>query len=306
MKTNYQIAVIIPTRNRLHELCNLLESLRRQESTLNQIVVIDSSDNTDCSKLCSDLPLSIEYIHTDIRSAAIQRNIGISQISENITHVAFLDDDVLIESNYFSELISELTEKKGVGISGIALNPNTNLRRTKPMGVAGFFHRLFFLDSLIDGKLLSSGINVPVRDYAGTTVEVDWLIGCSVWDFKKIQDLRFEEDFLGQSLGEDVIFSLLASRKGKLLTNPRIVISHFESPIGRPDSSEFYRMWTRNRYRLIKVMNQGFKGKISFIWSNVGQSLILLYQLILGKANSSKSILVIATETLRSLIPKEF
>jgi hypothetical protein len=212
---------------------------------------------------------------------------------------------VKIERDYFVRLVRELKDKNAVGISGIALNPLANSLRTKPKGAIGIFYRLFLLDSLVDGKLLPSGINIPVRDYEGCTVEVDWLIGCSVWNFPVIKDLRFEEDFFGQSLGEDVIFSYLAGKRGILLTNPNVLITHFESAVGRPGSVEFYRMWTQNRYRLIKTMRMGVSGYASYLWSNLGQSLILLYQLIRRSASDLKPIFVIGIETLRMIFTRK-
>lgn len=299
MKQSLQLAVVIPTRNRPKDLANLLSCLEDQEGLINQVVVVDSSDNDDSEKICRRSKLPLEYKHTDMKSAAIQRNIGMTRIDLKTTHLGFLDDDVKIEPDYFLQLVHELTEKNAIGISGIALNPLAFSLRTKPKGAVGKFYRLFLLDSLIDGKLLSSGVNVPVRDYEGCTVEVDWLIGCSVWNFQNVKDLRFEEDFFGQSLGEDVIFSYLASKRGILLTNPNVLITHYESAVGRPGNVEFYRMWTRNRYRLIQTMDLGFRGRASYVWSNLGQSIILFYQLFRRSISELKPILIIAFETFR-------
>ena len=305
MKQSFQLAVVIPTRNRPTDLTNLLSCLEDQEGLINQVIIIDSSDNNDSERICRQSKLPLEYNHTDVKSAAIQRNIGISKVDFKTTHVGFLDDDVRIEPDYFLRLVHELTEKNAVGISGIALNPLAFSLRTKPKGAVGRFYRLFLLDSLIDGKLLSSGVNVPVRDYEGCTVEVDWLIGCSVWNFQNIKDLRFEEDFFGQSLGEDVIFSYLASRRGVLLTNPSVLITHYESAVGRPGFVEFYRMWTRNRYRLIQNMDLGVLGRASYVWSNLGQSIILFYQLFRRSISDLKPILVIAFETFRMIFTRK-
>lgn len=305
MKQIFQLAVVIPTRNRPRDLANLLSCLEDQKGLINQVVVIDSSDNDDSEKVCQRSKLPIEYNHTELKSAAIQRNMGMTKVDLKTTHLGFLDDDVKIEPDYFLRLVHELTDKNAIGISGIALNPLAFSLRTKPRGAVGKFYRLFLLDSLLDGKLLSSGVNVPVRDYEGCTVEVDWLIGCSIWNFQSIKDLRFEEDFFGQSLGEDVIFSYLASRRGILLTNPNVLITHYESNVGRPGYVEFYRMWTRNRYRLIQVMELGLRGRVSYAWSNLGQAIILFYQLFRRSISDLKPILTIAFETFRMIFTRK-
>jgi GT2 family glycosyltransferase len=305
MRENFKVAVVVPTRNRLSDLRNLLRCLEQQNQPIFQMVVVDSSDSLDCQELCKNSKLPIEYIHTTVRSAAIQRNMGMEKLQSDITHLAFLDDDVVVDADFLERLIEDLEEKQGVGISGVALNPEAPSLRGTPKGLVGNFHRLFLLDSIHDGKLLSSAINIPVRNYHGPIVEVDWLIGCSLWDFRKISHLRFESDFKGQSLGEDVIFSFQAGKSGKLFTNPKVVIAHSESPVGRPDSAEFYQMWVKNRYRLISIMKRGLRGKASFIWSNIGQALILFYLLLRKRANSVAPIKIIATETFKSLSSKE-
>lgn len=304
MRENFKVAVVVPTRNRLSDLRDLLGCLEHQTQAIFQVVVVDSSDALDCQELCKNAKLSIEYIHTNIRSAAIQRNMGIEKLRSDITHLSFLDDDVVVGADYLARLIEDLEANQGVGISGIALNPKASLLRGKPKGLVGNFHRFFLLDSIHDGKLLSSAINIPVRNYQGPIVEVDWLIGCSLWDFRKIRHLRFEIDFKGQSLGEDVIYSFQAGKLGKLFTNPKVVIAHSESPVGRPDSAEFYQMWVKNRYRLIGIMKRGIRGKVSFIWSNIGQALILFYLWLCKRTNLFAPIKMIATETFKSVSAK--
>jgi hypothetical protein len=64
-------------------------------------------------------------------------------------------------------------------------------------------------------------------------------------------------------------------------------------------------MWVKNRYRLISIMKRGLRGKASFIWSNIGQALILFYLLLRKRANSVAPIKIIATETFKSLSSKE-
>ena len=141
-----------------------------------------------------------------------------------------------------------------------------------------------------DGVLLKSGVNIPVRNYEGEVGETDWLIGCSVWLKEKIERIRFEPDFLGQSLSEDVIFSVRMKKKGRLVTNPAIVLRHDESDVARPSKKEFWEMWMVNRFRLIQVANFGKLGMLSYWWANVGQLGILYYGMIKKHGNQTGSI----------------
>ena len=131
------------------------------------------------------------------------------------------------------------------------------------------------LDSLVDGKLLKSGVNIPIRKFKDGVYESDWLIGCSLWNYEKVKGIRFEQDFYGSSLGEDVIFSVKAKRDGKLLVDSNVILEHLESEIQRPDKTEFWKMWVTNRFRLISNQPNPIISKAAFVWANLGQQLVL-------------------------------
>jgi hypothetical protein len=150
--------------------------------------------------------------------------------------------------------------------------------------------KIFLLDSKKDGILLKSGINIPIRDRESGISRVDWLIGCSAWRFNAIGQTRFESDFLGQSLAEDVIFSVRMKKKGKLVTNSKILLAHDESDIERPNRKDFWEMWVKNRYRLVSISNPGAIGQCFFWWANLGQLLILCYSKVRKRSYSSGSI----------------
>jgi glycosyltransferase involved in cell wall biosynthesis len=274
-------SIVIPTRNRPILLNRVVAAIIPQLSNNDEIIIVDSSDSESMSENLGLLP-QVKYISTHIRSAAVQRNIGLEQIADS-KYVFFLDDDVLPGPDYFTRCVESLNASNAIGLSGIAVNSSAKIYRTYPNGLIGFYHRIFQLDSNKDGVLLHSGVNIPVRDYQGKTHEVDWLIGCSIWSTEKIGATRFESDFLGQSLSEDVIFSIRMSKKGRLVTDSSIVLIHDESDIARPSKQEFWKMWMTNRYRLIQVANFGMSGKISYWWANFGQCGILCYSKIKGR-----------------------
>ena len=272
------ISVVIPTRNRPIELNALLDSLMKQDTAVYEIIVVDSSDfEIDLSNYM-DKVLNVNHIKVDVKSAAIQRNIGMEYVNEDCTYLSFLDDDVTPDADYLSNLVKGLEMTHGIGISGLAVNPNKgNVHRMPPKGIFGLAQRLFQLDSLVDGKLLKSGVNIPVREYKGAVRKVEWLIGCSVWDYKKVADIRFEPDFKGASLSEDVIFSVRASAYGDLFVDPSIRLWHTESEIGRQRGANFWKMWVVNRKRLVQVMSKNKPNYFHFHLANFGQALSLIY-----------------------------
>ena len=268
------LTIIIPTRNREKELTNLLEALNQINLVIHQIIIVDSS-NEKSNNLLYNSNRKIFYQHTLIKSAAIQRNIGIEFVNTNCRYLAFLDDDVLPNIDYFDKLINTLNDKNAVGVSGKAIN-SKKPKKINLSKLSQIYRYVFLLDSKQSGVILSSGVNVPVKTSASSklVVETEWLIGCALWDFQKIKKLRFDNRLFGQSLGEDVLFSLNASRFGPLFVDSSVHLEHLESEKERPNQFEFYRMWVRNRYFIVS-QSTGKKFKPTFHWCNLGKSIIL-------------------------------
>lgn len=269
------ISVIIPTRNRNVLLVECLRALLSNSIKPQQIIVIDSSD-WDIRKKIDHLSPTIKHVFTEIKSAARQRNIGLNMVDSNSEYIAFIDDDVLVPENYFEKLTSSIERFKLCGISGLSINVEKQSEQKPVSKVKETISRLFLLDSNSDGVLLNSGVNVPVKTRSAIPIESEWLIGCSIWDYSIIKDLRFEEDFYGMSLGEDVIFSLKASRRGKLAVDTNVILNHLESPLLRPNDEAFMYMWVRNRMRIIKEMQPGSFKYLAYHWANLGK----LFQVI--------------------------
>jgi GT2 family glycosyltransferase len=279
------ISVVIPTRNRNELLKKSLEAIILNEITFNSILIIDSSDNQHFVNL-EYLHPRIRHLRTNMKSAAKQRNIGIDEINSNEKYLAFLDDDIVIPKNYFLNLIETIKKTDCVGVSGIALNPET-LGKNKKSLFQILLSRFFLLSSKKEGKVLRSGVNTPVDQNHEEIFEVEWLIGCSVWNYPKIRKLKFREDFEGQSLGEDVIFSQKARKYGKIYVNSEVILTHLESPIMRPSDEEFMYMWVKNRLEIVKEKRNSFINLLAFNWCNLGK---ILQILLLRKRNKGKSL----------------
>lgn len=241
------IGVVIPTRNRKHLLRQILEDLNRQTTRPEVVVVVDSSDEP---LKIDDFPfvMRIVVLHSIRKSAAHQRNLGINHILENykkVSIVSFLDDDVSIKNDYLLKVCNALEyDKKLVGISGIAEMPNGEGVSKKSLSQA-------YIDKHPPGVLTRSVINVSpaeLKDFG----YVDWLIGCSNWKRFVFDYLRFEDDFEGQSLFEDVIFSYRARNLGKLAVDPQIRFMHYYSSDERPNLKNHYESWIRNRARIFR------------------------------------------------------
>jgi glycosyltransferase involved in cell wall biosynthesis len=245
------ISVVIPTRNRYDLLNSCLDKILNNSVKPRQIIIIDSSD-TNIRKSFSHLSPTIEHEFTEVKSAAVQRNIGIDRVNTNCNYLAFLDDDVLVPKNYFADLLSTFKELDCVGVSGVAINLGMNDKNKKSKFV-NLISKFFLLDSRNSGKLLSSGVNVSIKEKSNKPLIVEWLIGCSIWDYKRVRSVRFEKDFYGQSLGEDVLYSIKAAKIGTLAVNTNVILNHLESEIMRSSDEDFMFMWVKNRLKIVKA-----------------------------------------------------
>jgi glycosyltransferase involved in cell wall biosynthesis len=270
------LTVVIPTRNRRNLLKTCLDAILKNSIIPNKIIIIDSSDLDQRINIHS-LDKRIVYHTTQIQSAAIQRNIGMELVSKDSKYLAFLDDDVQIKSNYFVKLIETLESTGAVGVSGLAINPKSKTPARDSGSAINKLSRFFLNDSKKNGVILRSGVNIPVKIKSPHPIETQWLIGCSLWDYKIVKSLRFEKDFYGQSLGEDVIFSLKASSLGSLYVDTSVEICHLESKIMRPSSDKFLSMWIINRRRIIELSKNPKLNLIPYHWANFGKILQILF-----------------------------
>lgn len=271
MSITNTFSVIIPTRNRKMPLKNLIESLLQQSVLPKNIVIIDSSDIFDDS--LEYLSSLVVHIHTSKKSTAKQRNLGLLNVHKNTSAIFFLDDDTRPEINYFEKMLKTLWSSGAIGVSGLALNPN-KIQRNKPYGLQGLVRKLFLLDSNADGSVLKSGIGIPVREINNGWKKVEWLIGCSCWDFQRIKHIQFEEDFEGYSLGEDLIFSVRASKFGLLIVDSSIVLPHIEMMQNETNLIQKNFMWVYYRFRVSRYVESKFQFYSGFYWSIVGRLLI--------------------------------
>jgi len=287
------ISVVIPTKNRSQELRSLLSDLKSQNFPLKQIevIIIDSSDFKGDFEKENDFKFSsFKYIHTKIQSSAVQRNMGIDIVSQESEYVFFLDDDVSPSRDYITELLSLFQDLDIIGVSGIAVSQTQEVRGSANL-FAMLFRRIFTLYSNAEGSITAGGISIPVKPGDYELRKTSWLIGCAAWRRSAIGETRFETDFMGYSLGEDVLFSIKMSRRGTLITNPKLALKHIESSRGRPSQKHFWEYWMVYRWRVCKLHNsRQMKAIFFYWWASLGQLLILMCLFVLRRETHRGSI----------------
>jgi len=291
------IGVVVPTRNRRDLLSGLIENLSECNNPSRLwVIVVDSSDSSESLKSTSFGAFT--YIHTDIKSAAQQRNIGIDFLLKNdvnnISIVSFLDDDVRVSVDYFDQIHDAIfSDDETVGISGIANAAGIDAApRNK-------FKALWH--SKHQGKITSMGVNVPVLPNSKTRMQTNWLIGCAAWRKNLLKETRFQSDFLRNSLFEDVIFSYQMSKLGNMYVYPQIEIKHLMSNINRPDFFTHGYDWAMNRHRLFEIFSEDFKMRNYWIGNGIRVLLEIIRSITKFRIDSYRIALGVIMGSIRIL-----
>jgi len=97
------ISVVIPTRNRPESLNRLLKSLSRQDFTFDEVIVVDSSDDSsDYTMVGIDVRIPLKILHSK-PSVCVQRNLGIGHAQGD--WILLCDDDIEVPADYLTKLV---------------------------------------------------------------------------------------------------------------------------------------------------------------------------------------------------------
>jgi len=257
----------------------LLQSIQKQIIYPNEIVVVDGSTNNETENLLQEnLFLNLKYfkVKDEDRGLTKQRNFGISKVNSDSEIICFLDDDTVLEPEYFAEIIKIFQNDKLVaGVGGVAINENKWKLQQEGVHYSNKKYYLF------EGYFYPEGLRNIVRNYlglasnlgpgkmplyshgrtcgfplTGKTYEVDLLIGMSM-SFRKtvFNEIKFSKFFEGYGLYEDADYSLRALKFGKNVINTNARLSHFHDPAGRPNHYKYGKMVVRNGWYVWRIKN---------------------------------------------------
>lgn len=224
------LGIVIATRHRPVPLRECLDSIATQTALPTEIVIVDSSVDTQTQDLVqllqSDVRIPCKYRHSSVASAAQQRNLGISMLDTDL--VLFLDDDVVLEPGFISEILmvfgSDADGRLG-GVSGTI----TNQVYSDPEGFNRFLlgFCLGRFNGTFAGKVLGPAVNFLPADGPVPVQEVEWLpSGCTAYRRDILLTHQFETTFQGYSFAEDLHLSTRIARDYRLLNTTRARLFH--------------------------------------------------------------------------------
>ena len=269
-------------------LQTLLNSVKTQTLYPNEIIIIDGSLNNDTSNLLknsSHKNLKHVLVNEANRGLTKQRNYGIKMVNKDSDIICFLDDDIVLEVDYFQNLLETYKVKKdALAVGGYIKNEVVWGKAKEPVTNNNFYfdgwmrnepsrfklrQKLGLQPDTLPGFLptFSHGRSIGFLPPSGKIYNVEQIMG-GVSSYKKavFDTLSFSTYFEGYGLYEDTDFSLRISKIGKLYVNTSAQLSHYHNEDGRPNKYKYGKMVVRNGWYVwrVKYPNPHFQARIKW------------------------------------------
>ena len=297
-----KFTLIVCTYMRSSALLNLLNSVKLQTVYPSQIIIVDGSTTTETKEIIDkNLFENLDYFLVDNENRGLtkQRNFGISKVASDSEVVCFLDDDTILNKDYFKEIIATYylyPEAKGVG--GHIINESiwqkadeNYVNKLSEFYYDGWYikdstrfvlRKLLGLDSDKNPGYMpeySHGRGIGFLPPSGKIYEVEQFKG-GVSSFRNtvFNDFKFSTFFEGYGLYEDADFTLRVSKSGKLFVNTRAQLSHFHDSCGRPNKYLYGKMVVKNGWYVwrVKYFNPSLKARMKWNLITLLLSVVLL------------------------------
>lgn len=302
-----RFSLIICTYMRPQALLTLLQSVRTQSLYPDDILIIDGSTNNDTKTILEENPFkNLRYYKVDDsqRGLTKQRNFGINQVGDAIDVVCFLDDDIVLEPDYFKQLLSTYTIcPNALAVGGYITNEvrwetSDGKDKKDQFYFDGYMRnepsrfKLRKLFGLLPGvtpgymPTFSHGRSVSFLPPSGKTYQVEQIMG-GVSSYKKevFNTHKFSDYFVGYGLYEDADFSLRLAKKGDLYINTNARLAHYHDASGRPNQFKYGKMVLRNGWYVwrVKYQNPSLKARFKFHATSLLLTLIRMSNIITTK-----------------------
>lgn len=269
-------------------LVALLDSINIQTEYPNQIIIVDGSIDTRTETVLKVKKYNnLNYFKVDDASRGLtkQRNFGIKQVDKSSKVICFLDDDVVLETDYFEQLLATYTSyPNALAVGGYI----TNEVKWEPADIKCDRSKFYYDDWMRKEPLrfkirryfglapdtapgflptFGHGRSISFFPPSGKTYQVEQIMG-GVSSYKKeiFNSLNFSTYFEGYGLYEDADFSLRLAIMGNLYVNTKARLVHFHDGSGRPNQYSYGKMVVRNGWYVwrVKYARPSFSATIKF------------------------------------------
>ena len=265
------ISIVIPTYNRNKILCETLTSVLKETEQCNfktEIILVDQSleHDIETTKFLNSIKNNenLIIINPEIPSLPLARNIGINAAQYDI--ILFLDDDVILQPNFFTNLSNSFKEPKINSVVGriqIVNSSKDNILLKNNYNIKNKIKNILI-------KLLGNGKNAIITNQglilcnltSTSSQIVDMGMGCCMAFRKKLFDKigYFDCNYKGNALREETdLFFRIKVNNDLVLYNPKVFLHHIMSNTGgcRNEKNEIY--WQTYFYNQCYFYIKNFK-----------------------------------------------
>jgi GT2 family glycosyltransferase len=263
-----RISVIVCTKDRDKDLARFMDSLAVQTLCPLEFLVVDASAGDAARDLLEararDFPCPVRHVR-ELPGLPRQRNTG--RRESKGTHLAFFDDDIVLEPDVIRVFQETIAALDGLAIGGVIARI-TNAGRPAA-GLNRFLKRLFLLTDTGAGRFKASGL--PEHRVDGTPAFVSVAPGgCTLYPRAVLDAHPFDENLKGYAYMEDVDVSYRISRTHPFFYQPRARVLHLSSTHSG-DTRALRRMLVRHhRYLFQKNSPKDALHTLAFAWSVLG------------------------------------
>ena len=278
-------ALIICTKSRHQLIDRWLNDLEILTQGPSLVVIVDSNSSQQTFEIVrkhkTQSKLHIEYVHSE-SGLPLQRNNGIEYLLNNFSAelpevVHFLDDDVTVQSDYFStinNLFDEFLNMIAVG----GFDKNTSMRQSN-----NHLRQVLLLGSHNTGVVLRSGIGIPSLPQSRAEI-VEWLPGLSQsFRFKIFSQVRFDSKMY--FYGEDIDFYLRIHDLGGIFCSNLLPVKHSHEPSDRDQISKSTMYFDGSRWSLAHKYPHAISRR-AVVFST---AMLLIGELMLGLLGRGKN-----------------
>lgn len=270
-------SIVVITRDRADVLGRCLDSIQRELSEADELILVDSSSSDLTEALIARDYARVKLIRIPAKQGSMpgQRNIGIRQARGEI--VVFTDDDCVVHENWLSELLCPYADKEIGGVGGRQILPNQEDGAARQTRIGGWLDEREFQ---------------VVGNFGGAAeglAETEWLVGCNM-SFRHQALLEaggFDERLAGDFSWEEIdVCRRIREKRRRLVYNARAVVDHNIAPRPRVErgSNQVAFYWKVNRtYFFLKYFGPGkilrrmFLQEPYWAWRTAGVRKTLLY-----------------------------
>ena len=281
-------SIVIPTYGRNKFLEDCLASIEKQTIKPQDIFIIDNNENQEYRKSIKNIiekyssnEVNVSYHKGALNSGAVARNHGASLVSTEL--VAFLDDDVILDTDYYEKVIDVFEiNKEVVGVQGLDWGFVENYEAKIQGKLKGqfwlFIENFFEASSIIKGKKsdvspsLAVMHPIPNLDFC---VESQWISTCAgVFKTNLFDHIEFPKHFVKYSWNEYLFFSYSIYKKGlgTMIYTSNARYRDVITSAGRlPVEELVYMSEVYDLYIFTELFNRNIWDKVIYIKSRLGR-----------------------------------